>query len=71
MKDRLAEVRALIARLCSQMRLPGSRLTALRGTIASVTVRRNGGVAVTIYLLPIDRPATGDYSPGTAVTLSK
>jgi hypothetical protein len=71
MKNRLAEVRALIDRLCEQMRMPGSRAAELRGTIASVTVRRNGGVAVTIYLLPIDRSATTEYAPGTPVTLSK
>jgi hypothetical protein len=71
MKNRITQLRALILALQNKTRLPGTAASEVRGKVASVTVRRDGGVAITVYLLPIDRPATYDLQPGTYVTLSK
>ena len=71
MKDRFNQLRMMLLGLQERTRMPGSAASHLRGTIASVNVRRNGSIAVTVYLLPIDRPALKDFQPGTCITLSK
>ena len=58
-------------RYCSAACRTEYRRNGVQGLVSSVTIRRDGGVAVTLYFDPIDRPAASGFTPGTLLRVGQ
>lgn len=66
----IQRVRALLASLKNKVAMPGKAKNGVQGIVSSVSIRRDGGVAITVYCAPIERPGATDLKPGTTVSVS-